>query len=113
MLEDRRRRGDMIEVFKVMRGINKVNKEEWFKMVDEEQRSTRQNATVVEDGGVERREVIKKERFRLDVRKNFFTIRVVDMWNGLPEHVKSATNVNMFKNRIDLFLKNNSWRSHE
>ena len=114
LLEERRIRGDMIEVFKVMRGISKVKKEEWFEMVEEEQRNTRQNARVNEEGGVERRpDTLRKERTRLEVRKNFFTVRVVDVWNSLPAHVKNAENVNMFKTRLDDFLKNNSLMSRQ
>ena len=97
----------MIEVFKVMRGISKVKKEEWFEMVEEEQRNTRQNARVNEEGGVERRpDTLRKERTRLEVRKNFFTVRVGRVWNALPPNVKAATLVNMFKNKIDSLMKN-------
>ena len=109
LLKERRMRGDLIEVFKVMKGISKVDKNNWFDMVTPEQRETRQNTVVNEEGERERREwVIKKERFRLEVRKNFFTVRVVDAWNNLPATVKNASNVNMFKSRIDAFAKNNS-----
>ena len=113
LLVERRLRGDMIEVFKVMKGISRVKKEEWFEMVEEGQRNTRQNAEV-EGGAVERRQdVIRKERFKLDVRKNFFTVRVADVWNRLPTHVKNASNVNMFKSRIDIYLKNNTLMSRQ
>ena len=113
LLVERRLRGDMIEVFKVMKGISRVKKEEWFEMVEEGQRNMRQNAEV-EGGAVERRQdVIRKERFKLDVRKNFFTVRVADVWNRLPTHVKNASNVNMFKSRIDIYLKNNTLMSRQ
>ena len=112
LLKERRLRGDMIEVFKVVKGINKVNREEWFEMVEEGQRRKSQNMVENNEGEVEhRQDVIKKERFHLEVRKNFFTVRVADCWNNLPEYVKSATNVNMFKGRIDEHLKNNSLTS--
>ena len=112
LLKERRIRGDMIEVFKVVKGISKVKREEWFEMVEEGQRRTRQNTAVNEEGLAEyRQEVIRKERYHLDLRKNFFTVRVADVWNNLPEIVKSATNVNMFKGRIDTYLKNNSLMS--
>ena len=35
--------------------------------------------------------------------KNFFSNRVIDYWNKLPEHVVEANSVNMFKNRLDKF----------
>ena len=39
------------------------------------------------------------------VRKNFFTNRIVPIWNSLPEHVVTAPNKNTFKNRLDEFWK--------
>ena len=36
-----------------------------------------------------------------ELRKHFFTNRVVQQWNELPEAVKAAESVNMFKNRYD------------
>ena len=67
-----------------------------------------------EEGEAEPRQlVLKKERFRIDVRRNFFTDRVVDIWNHLPDHIKNATNVNMFKTRIEAYLRTNSLMSLE
>ena len=41
-----------------------------------------------------------KKRSALDIRKNFFTERVVDLWNGLPMTVKHATTLKAFKNEL-------------
>ena len=46
-LIERRKRGDMIETFKVMKGINKVEKE-WFSIIRERQRGSRQNTEIVD-----------------------------------------------------------------
>ena len=46
----------MKEEFKEVKGINKVNREEWFEMVEEGQRRTRQNMVVnVRGGGAQAR----------------------------------------------------------
>ena len=107
LLKERRMRGDMIETFKVLKRFTRVEKGEWFSFVGESQRSTRQNSEVRE-GAVERREeVLAGERYRLEIRKNFFNVRVTKMWNGLPDNVKKASTVNGFKSQIDAYLKNN------
>jgi len=37
---------------------------------------------------------------RLELRRNFFSQRVVSHWNKLPTHVVEADTVNSFKNRL-------------
>ena len=34
-------------------------------------------------------------------RRNFFTERIVDIWNGLPSDIVEANLVNSFKNKLD------------
>ena len=42
-----------------------------------------------------------KKQSRLDVRKYSFSHRTINVWNNLSTDCVHASNVNMFKNKID------------
>ena len=45
-----------------------------------------------------------KEQCRLDVRKYTFSQRVINEWNKMSNDCVNPSSVNMFKNRIDIYL---------
>ena len=52
-------------------------------------------------GEIRRAHVLKIESARLEVRRNFFTVRAAKAWNEIPGHVQNQTSVNGFKKAYD------------
>ena len=48
-------------------------------------------------------------RFRLGIRKMFFTQRVVEHWNRLPTEVVTAPSLMLFKKHLDNALRYMVW----
>ena len=102
LLVERRQRRDMIEVFRTMKGFNRVEKENWFRFRDNNSnRATRTTVSVTGNVEQQRENVLYKENVRLDTRKNFFSVRVVDKWNRIPDEIKKQKTINGFKNKYD------------
>ena len=47
---------------------------------------------------------LRQQWFRLDIRRKFFTQRVVTRWNRLPKEVVDAPSLDAFKARLDVAL---------
>jgi ribonuclease P/MRP protein subunit RPP40 len=87
-LEKRRVRGDLIEVFKMMKGFDNVDFNKFFKISNI--KNTRGHFYK-----------LSKQRCKGERRRNFFTQRVINYWNKLPQEVIEADSVNSFKNKLD------------
>ena len=90
-LKYRRLRGDMIEVFKILNGFDRIDFKQFFKYAD----------TVNLRGHSKK---LFQKPVRLQIRQHFFSQRVVAKWNSLPETVISSSTILMFKNRLDKFF---------
>ena len=84
----RRQRGDLIEVYKILNGYYNMDSSTFF---------TLSNATITRDHQFK----LFKVRSRLLVRHHFFTNRIVNHWNSLPNSVVTAPTVATFKQRLD------------
>ena len=46
---------------------------------------------------------------RLDIRKYFFSVRVIDEWNSLPVDIINCNTIHTFKKKIDYYIKNRGY----
>jgi len=77
-------RGDLVQTYKIVTGKNKVHCECFFQPYISEY-NTRGH----------------RYRSRLEIRRNFFSQRVIHHWNNSTRSFVSADTVNTFKNRLD------------
>ena len=104
-LAERRQRGDMIQSFKILNGIDDVNPRTWFTPAsDRISQPTRSTTHILDDGSSTPTLNVQVPKARLDLRRNFFSNRVVNQWNALPSHTQKSPSVNTFKNRFDAQL---------
>ena len=52
---------------------------------------------------------LRQRKFRLDIRRKFFTQRVVTHWNRLPKEAVDAPSLEAFKARLDVALGSLVW----
>jgi hypothetical protein len=87
-LEERRHQIDMQQTHKILHGVDRVSKETWFTMASDSQRETRQGTNPWN---------IKPQTARLEIRRNFFSNRVVNGWNSIPREIQEKEKPKDFK----------------
>ena len=86
-LEKRRARGDLIQTYRIMTQVDKSKPESFFQKT--EYSKTRGHTMK-----------LAKDRSRLDIRKNFYSQRVVEPWNKLPQCAINAPTLLNFKQEL-------------
>ena len=75
-----------------MNGYENIDRNGFFSV--KEERSTRGHVIT-----------LAKKQCRLDIRKLSFSQRTVNEWNKSSADCVGASSVNMFKNKIDMYLR--------
>ena len=86
-------------MYRIMSGKDDVLPSTWFQTMTDSRgdgAGTRQSKGLYN---------VPPKASRTQIRKNFFSQRVVEPWNNLPDSVKAAESVNIFKNRLDGLLR--------
>ena len=89
-LEERRTRGDLIEMYKIITGKENVNVDKFFRII------ARRG-----DPELTHNKKIYKKGYKTAVRRNFFTQRNIENWNGRGKNVVEAKKTGTFKKRLD------------
>ena len=89
----RRRRGDMIQVYQLLHGGIDLTPEDFL-------------AVATEDRTRGHQWKLEKHRAESRPRRQSFSARVVNDWNGLPPAVVDATSIQQFKSRLDAHWAN-------
>ena len=86
-LQERRNKLDMVETFKIINGFSKFPHSRWFKLVNETNGRNTRNRSYGKN--------IVPQRSNGDVRRNFFSQRVCEPWNKLPDDIKNSPTVSV------------------
>jgi ribonuclease P/MRP protein subunit RPP40 len=87
-LEERRHQADMAMVHKLTNRRGGLYPAQWFEMAADGARATRSAANPRN---------LRMRQGRMEIRRNFFSVRVVDSWNNILDNVRSVAKSEQFQ----------------
>ena len=90
-LQTRRLRGQLIETFKILKGITKIDYNNLFTL----------NTNQTRGNGYK----IELKRYSTTQCGNFFTYKIASTWNRLSADIVNSNTVDEFKNKLDKIIK--------
>ena len=90
----RRQRADLIQIFRILKGFDKLDAFKFFQIAD----GSRTRGHKLK---------ISKQRCHTRLRQNAFSIRSVNNWNALPDEAVNASTINQFKSALE-----KHWKDH-
>ena len=98
-LEERRKRGDMIQTFHIIKGIDNIDYRKFFE---------------VRQDSITRGHSLKlvKPRASSEMRRNFYSHRIVNDWNMLPDAAVQAETVLQFKKEYEFYTNTKDHKGH-
>ena len=96
-LEERRHQANMHMVHKIIHGGGGLDYNTWSEKASDSVRPTRTSTDPLN---------VKLNNGRLEVRRNFFSVRVAGQWNSVPSHLKQLRSAHHFKKAYRQFREN-------
>jgi hypothetical protein len=89
-LADRRDTADLVLMYKTWHGVSTMEKDTWVNLLERTEHLTRAATGHFQ---------LRTPFARTDTRKNYYTVRICDMWNALPSDtgIRGAKSVQLFK----------------
>ena len=83
-------------MFKIIKGTGSLNPDDLFRKPE--------TRTGVATQSADDPHFLQIPKTKLEIRKNSFTVRIIDKWNALPHEMKSLEKIHQFKRALNNYL---------
>jgi hypothetical protein len=99
-LAERREIHELLQTYKILNGTGNIDYTGLFRKINREAARTRMAAG---------HDNLMTRQARTDIRKNSFSVRVVQKWNALLDEIKQSRSAEVFKNKLKGTVSRKSW----